>query len=59
MTAFLLAVGVIFLLAAICGKIAAALGLPRVVGEMTAGLVLGESLLGHIWPRAETYLFGE
>lgn len=59
MTAFLLAVGLIFLTAAVCGSIAVRLGLPRVVGEMTAGLVLGESLLGHVWPRAESYLFGE
>jgi K+:H+ antiporter len=59
MTAFLLAVGVIFVAAAACGSIAARLHLPRVVGEMAAGLVLGQSLLGHAWPRAESYLFGE
>jgi Kef-type K+ transport system membrane component KefB len=32
--------------------------LPRVVGEMTAGLILGQSLLGHVWPHAESLLFG-
>jgi K+:H+ antiporter len=59
MTAFLLAVAVIFLGAAVCGNIAARLGLPRVVGEMAAGLILGQSLLAHLWPRAESYLFGD
>lgn len=58
MTAFLLAVGAIFLAAAACGSVAARVRLPRVVGEMIAGLLLGQSLLGHVWPRAEHYLFG-
>jgi Kef-type K+ transport system membrane component KefB len=58
LTAFLLAVGIIFLTAAAGGRIAGRLRLPRVVGEMGAGLVLGRSLLGHAWPRAEKYLFG-
>jgi hypothetical protein len=26
---------------------------------MAAGLLLGQSLLGHVWPQAEDYLFGE
>ena len=59
MTAFLLAVGTIFVAAAACGSVAARLRLPRVVGEMGAGLVLGQTLLGHAWPHAENYLFGE
>ena len=25
---------------------------------MAAGLILGESLIGHVWPQAEQYLFG-
>jgi Kef-type K+ transport system membrane component KefB len=57
MSAFLLAVGLIFVTAAACGSIAARFRLPRVVGEMAAGLILGQSLLGHVWPRAENYLF--
>jgi Kef-type K+ transport system membrane component KefB len=57
-SAFLLAVGVVFVAAAACGSVAARLRLPRVVGEMAAGLVLGRSVLGHAWPRAESYLFG-
>jgi K+:H+ antiporter len=57
MPAFLLAVGLIFVTAAACGSLAARVRLPRVVGEMAAGLILGQSLLGHVWPRAESYLF--
>src|SRR5919198_312798 len=57
MTAFLLAVGLIFATSAACGSLAGRLRLPRVVGEMGAGLVLGQSLLAHVWPRAENYLF--
>jgi Kef-type K+ transport system membrane component KefB len=56
MTAFLLAVGVILVTAFACGSLAARVSLPRVVGELAAGLLLGQSLLGHIWPRAEHYL---
>jgi Kef-type K+ transport system membrane component KefB len=59
MTAFLLDVGLILVAAAACGSIAARLRLPRVIGEMVAGLVLGQSLLGHVWPQAESYLFGK
>jgi Kef-type K+ transport system membrane component KefB len=57
MTAFLLAVGIIFLTAYACGSLAVQASLPRVVGELAAGLVLGRSLLGHVWPSAEHYLF--
>ena len=59
MPAFLLAVGLIFITAAACGSVAARFQLPRVVGEMAAGLILGQSLLGHVWPRAEDYLFSD
>ncbi|HZQ25923.1 MAG TPA: cation:proton antiporter [Terriglobales bacterium] len=30
---------------------------PQVVGEMFAGILLGPSLLGWVWPHASTYLF--
>lgn len=58
MTAFLLAVGAIYLAAVIGGELFARVHLPRVIGEMAAALILGESLMGHLWPRAEQYLFG-
>jgi Kef-type K+ transport system membrane component KefB len=33
------------------------IGQPRVLGEILAGLLLGPSLLGVLWPRALGYLF--
>ena len=33
------------------------LGQPGVIGEIVAGLVLGPSVLGAIWPQAEAYIF--
>ena len=35
------------------------LGQPGVVGEIIAGLLLGPSLLGHFFPEASHFLFGE
>jgi len=32
-------------------------GLPAVVGEMTAGILLGPSLLGHLWPAGFAFVF--
>jgi Kef-type K+ transport system membrane component KefB len=34
-------------------------GFPAVVGEMTAGILLGPSLLGHVWPAAFAFVFPE
>ncbi|MFF3768160.1 cation:proton antiporter [Streptomyces sp. NPDC001922] len=33
------------------------LGQPPVVGEIAAGILLGPSLLGQLWPQAQEYLF--
>lgn len=30
---------------------------PSVIGEMVAGILLGPSLLGMVWPETQTYLF--
>lgn len=29
---------------------------PRVIGEVVAGILLGPSLLGQVWPAAQSYL---
>lgn len=58
LTAFLVAVGLIYLAAVLGGELVAKFRIPRVVGEMAAGLLLGDSLIGHVWPHAESYLFG-
>jgi len=33
------------------------LGQPPVIGEVFAGVCLGPSLLGHLWPRAQAFVF--
>jgi Kef-type K+ transport system membrane component KefB len=33
------------------------IGQPSVIGEMVAGILLGPSLLGVIWPESQSYLF--
>ncbi|MFF8917389.1 cation:proton antiporter [Streptomyces sp. NPDC015032] len=35
------------------------LGQPPVVGEIAAGILLGPSLLGQLWPQGQKYLFPE
>jgi Kef-type K+ transport system membrane component KefB len=48
---------VILLLARGFGRLALALGQPLAVGEITAGLLLGPSVLGALWPEAMQFLF--
>ncbi|WP_214106913.1 cation:proton antiporter [Acrocarpospora catenulata] len=47
---FLLQVIVILLLAVVLGRLAARFGLPTIVGELSAGLILGPSVLGSLVP---------
>lgn len=53
----LLASAVIVLAAYLGGRVAARLGQPRVLGEIVAGIVLGPSILGAVWPAATSTLF--
>jgi Kef-type K+ transport system membrane component KefB len=53
----ILSVGTILLAARALGWIFQRIGQPRVVGEMTAGIVLGPSLLGRFFPGAFAYVF--
>lgn len=39
------------------GFLARRLGMPRVIGELLAGVALGPSLLGQVWPNAFEWLF--
>jgi Kef-type K+ transport system membrane component KefB len=48
---------VIMLAAHAAGRLLAAFGQPRVIGEMVAGLLLGPSLLGRVAPHASAQLF--
>ncbi|WP_169949788.1 cation:proton antiporter [Microbispora sp. H11081] len=51
------ALAVILLAAALCGRLALLVMQPRVVGEMVAGVLLGPTLLGALFPEAQAALF--
>ncbi|MEU7769394.1 cation:proton antiporter [Nocardia sp. NPDC049190] len=54
---FLLQIGVLLLAALILGQLANRLGMPRIVGELLTGIVLGPSLLGNVAPTWFATLF--
>lgn len=54
---FFLQLAVILLFCRVVGAIAARFGQPQVVAEMIAGVLLGPSLFGLIWPEAQQALF--
>ena len=53
----LIAVATVLLVARLCGWLISKVGQPRVHGEILAGIVLGPSLLGLVWPEGVGYLF--
>ncbi|MEP6909825.1 MAG: cation:proton antiporter [Actinomycetota bacterium] len=53
----MLAIAAVLLAARLVGTITARLGQPRVMGEVLAGILLGPTLLGTVWPEAKDYLF--
>ncbi|WP_193211358.1 cation:proton antiporter [Luteolibacter marinus] len=54
---FFLQMAVILLACRWVGALAQRLGQPQVVGEMIAGVLLGPSLLGWIWPQSAELIF--
>ena len=56
MLVFLLQLGLLLGAALVLGRLAARLGMPAVVGELTAGVLLGPSLLGHAAPALSGWL---
>ena len=54
---FFIQLAVILLFCRIVGAIAGRLGQPQVVAEMLAGVLLGPSLFGLLWPEAQHWLF--
>src|SRR5439155_25790869 len=53
----MLAIAAVILAAGVVGTIVARLSQPRVMGEVLAGILLGPTLLGAVWPAAKNYLF--
>ncbi|HET9078205.1 MAG TPA: cation:proton antiporter [Acidimicrobiales bacterium] len=47
----------LLLAARVLGAVANRIGQPAVAGELTAGLILGPSVLGHVWPAGFHWLF--
>lgn len=54
---FFFQIAVILAVCQAVGKVAARFGQPQVVAEMIAGVMLGPSLLGWLWPEAFARLF--
>ena len=54
---FFLQIAVILLFCRLVGVIARRFGQPQVVAEMVAGVLLGPSLFGLLWPEAQAWLF--
>ena len=55
--AFFLQMFVILVACRVVGALARRLGQPQVVGEMIAGVFLGPSLLGFLFPQVQQFLF--
>ena len=54
---FFLQIAVILLFCRLVGAVARRFGQPQVVAEMVAGVLLGPSLFGLLWPEAQAWLF--
>jgi Kef-type K+ transport system membrane component KefB/nucleotide-binding universal stress UspA family protein len=53
----LLASAVIIVVARLVGALFQRINQPQVVGEIVAGVLLGPSVLGNVWPQATQWLF--
>lgn len=50
-------IAVLISTATVLGKIAKFAGLPKIAGELSAGILLGPTLLGHFWPETLNFFF--
>src|SRR5688572_30336360 len=56
-TVVLLSLGVMLALARILGEVFRKFNQPAVIGELLAGIILGPTVLGRVWPELEQWLF--
>lgn len=56
-TILFLSLGLLLAAARVCGEVARKLNQPTVLGELTAGILLGPTVLGAFWPDAVATLF--
>src|SRR5580658_396068 len=54
---FLLALSALLAAARLLGELARRLGLPLVVGELAAGILLGKTVFGHVAPEVQSWMF--
>jgi len=57
LTRLFVQLNLVVLVARLCGMLATKVRPPAVVGEMIAGILLGPSLLGLVWPGAFQFIF--
>ena len=57
LTIMFLSLGILLATARLFGEIAKRLHQPAVLGEILAGIVLGPTILGQVWPDANAMLF--
>src|SRR5262249_36936107 len=56
-TVFIIAIGVILLVGRLLGELMQRIGQPAVMGQLLAGVFIGQSVLGKLWPSAYQQLF--
>ena len=56
-TTFFTAITVLLAAAGACGWITRRLGLTQTVGELAGGVLVGPTVLGHVWPSLQHGLF--
>src|SRR5262245_6516756 len=54
---FLAEIVLLLLFGRLCGEIMQRLGQPAVMGQLLAGIILGPSVFGTIWPQAQQAIF--
>ena len=55
---FIVAIGLILLVGRLLSELMQRIGQPAVMGQLLASVVIGQSVLGAMWPSAYSTLFG-